>query len=178
VGAGPNRAGPDGADQTGAFDGAYREYASEVCAYLQARDVEDPEAAAQEVFLALYLSLRNARGGPRKLRMRIFAIAHDLAADSRRRRLRSPIEIEYDPAEDLRVVGSPEDEVLGNGQVLLEGLPWDYREVLALRVIADLSAEATAWVMGRSPRAVKQLQRRALARLNGTLAEQRTAEGQ
>lgn len=129
---------------------------------------------AQEVFLALYLRLGEVRGGPKRLRTRVFSMAHALALDSHRRRLLVPAEVEYDPGEDRRVVASPEDQVLGNGQTLLEDLPYDYREVLALRVLADLSAEDTAGIMGRSPGAVKQLQRRALARLKDTIAE---AEG-
>jgi RNA polymerase sigma-70 factor (ECF subfamily) len=55
--------------------------------------------------------------------------------------------------------------------VLLDRLRPEYREVLALRVVADLSVEQAAQAMGRSVGAVKQLQRRALlalrAQLNG-----------
>jgi RNA polymerase sigma-70 factor (ECF subfamily) len=48
---------------------------------------------------------------------------------------------------------------------LLADLNPDYREVLALRVVADLSLEETAAIMGKSQGAVKQLQRRALSAL-------------
>ncbi len=41
----------------------------------------------------------------------------------------------------------------------------DQQEVLALRVVADLSVETTAEIMGKTPGAIKQLQRRALCRL-------------
>jgi RNA polymerase sigma-70 factor (ECF subfamily) len=41
----------------------------------------------------------------------------------------------------------------------------DQREVLALRIIAELSLEQTAQVMNRSAGAIKQLQLRALANL-------------
>jgi RNA polymerase sigma-70 factor (ECF subfamily) len=52
---------------------------------------------------------------------------------------------------------------------LLERLPADYREVLSLRVIADLDLEQTAAVMERSVGSVKQLQRRALIALRAPL---------
>jgi len=54
-------------------------------------------------------------------------------------------------------------------QGLLQLLPDDYREVLALRIIADLSLEGTAQIMGKTTGAVKQLQRRALAALRTQL---------
>ena len=67
---------------------------------------------------------------------------------------------------------SAEDDALralGNARVeaILALLPADQREVLYLRVIADLSIEHVAQVIGRSQGAVKQLQRRALIALRG-----------
>ena len=48
---------------------------------------------------------------------------------------------------------------------LLAGLTEEQREVLSLRVVADLTVEQVAEVVGRSAGAVKALQRRALATL-------------
>lgn len=48
---------------------------------------------------------------------------------------------------------------------LLDGLPRDQREVLALRLVAGHTVEQTAAAMGRTPGSVKQLQRRALGKL-------------
>jgi RNA polymerase sigma-70 factor (ECF subfamily) len=53
---------------------------------------------------------------------------------------------------------------------LLDQLSPDYRDVLALRVVADLGVEQTAAVMERSVGSVKQLQRRALRALRAELA--------
>ncbi|MDQ0278865.1 RNA polymerase sigma-70 factor (ECF subfamily) [Arthrobacter silviterrae] len=150
------------------FNDAFREYSPGVCAYLRTRGVEDPEAVTQDVFLALYPRLSDLRGGPAGLRTLIFTIAHARAVDSHRRRARTPISIEYDPSQDCRLTPSAEDQVLDNmrgGHALLENLPEDYRDVLALRIIAELSLENTARIMKKSPGAIKQLQRRALARL-------------
>lgn len=161
-------------DPVSVFNDAYRGYSPGVCAYLQARGVDDPEAVTQDVFLALYPRLGDVHGGPAGLRTLIFTIAHARAVDSHRRRSRTPVTIEYDPAADLRFTNSAEDQVLDSltvGHALLESLPEDYREVLALRVIAELPIEATARIMNKTTGAIKQLQRRALARLKETRQE-------
>jgi RNA polymerase sigma-70 factor (ECF subfamily) len=47
----------------------------------------------------------------------------------------------------------------------------DQREVIALRVVADLSVEQTAAAVDKSYEAVKALQRRGLATLRRTLSD-------
>ena len=161
-------------DPDAVFVDAYRQYSPGVCGYLRARGVEDPEAVTQDVFLALYPRLGDLRGGPAGLRTLIFSIAHARAVDSHRRRSRTPVSIEYGPAWDSRLTDSAEDqalEAMAVGHALLESLPEDYREVLALRVIAELSLESTARIMNKTTGAIKQLQRRALARLKETQQE-------
>jgi RNA polymerase sigma-70 factor (ECF subfamily) len=161
-------------DPASVFSDAYRQYSPGVCAYLRTRGVEDPEGVAQDVFLALFPRLGDLCGGPAGLRTLIFTIAHARAVDAHRRRARTPISIEYNPARDGRLTSSAEDQVLDNvtgGHALLENLPEDYREVLALRVIAELSLESTARIMNKTPGAIKQLQRRALARLKESQQE-------
>jgi RNA polymerase sigma-70 factor (ECF subfamily) len=96
--------------------------------------------------------------------------------DDARRRSRQPPTYEYDPAADPRTAASAEQqaiESLASGGVveLLRELPADQRDVLALRVIADLSVDAVAEIIGRSPGAVKQLQRRGLLALRSLVAE-------
>jgi len=161
--------GAEHADPGSLFSSAYQEYSPAVSAYLRARGIEDPEAVTQDVFLALYPRLAGLRGGAAGLRTLIFTIAHARAVDHFRRRSRTPVTVEYDARDDPRVMRSAEDQSLesaGTGILsLLANLTDDYREVLALRIIADLSLEATARIMERSPGAVKLLQRRALARL-------------
>jgi RNA polymerase sigma-70 factor, ECF subfamily len=155
-------------DPDALFVDAYREYSPGVCGYLRTRGVEDPEAVTQDVFLALYPRLGDLRGGPAGLRTLVFTIAHARAVDSHRSRGRTPVSIEYDPAWDPRLTESAEEQALegmADGLALLKNLAEDYREVLALRIIAELSLESTARIMNKTPGAIKQLQRRALARL-------------
>jgi RNA polymerase sigma-70 factor (ECF subfamily) len=100
-----------------------------------------------------------------------FTIAHGRAVDHHRRRSRTPLLVAHEQDEDPRPSPpTPEDEVLAASGVLrlLGGLSEDHREVLLLRVVADLSIEQTAEIMGRTTGAVKQLQRRALDALRAT----------
>jgi RNA polymerase sigma factor (sigma-70 family) len=158
---------PGRMDQAELFSAVYRKLSRSVFGYLRARGVEDPEAVTQDVFLALYTRMGTLHGGIEGVKTLVFSIAHARAVDHHRRRERVPASTPYDPGSDQRTVASPEEVAFAGTGVpeLLETLPDDYREVLILRVVADLSIEQTAAIMGRSAGAVKQLQRRALAGL-------------
>jgi RNA polymerase sigma-70 factor (ECF subfamily) len=156
------------ADQRLLFTRAYKELSPVVVGYLRARGVDDPEAVSQDVFLALYPRLADLHGGFDGLRTLVFSIAHARAVDHHRHRSRVPAGVEYDPEQDRRTTPSAEEHALGGSTgivAVLATLQPDYREVLALRIVADLSLEITAEIMGRTTGAVKQLQRRALLAL-------------
>ncbi|NUP58306.1 MAG: sigma-70 family RNA polymerase sigma factor [Pseudarthrobacter sp.] len=170
-----------GQTDDGYFSAAYRELSPGVLSYLRSRNVEDPEGLTQEVFLALYPKLGEVSGGLKGVKSLAFSIAHARYVDEHRRRLKAPPTTGYDPAADSRCSDSAEDELLAvessaSVASLLNALQRDQQEVIALRVVADLSVEATAEIMGRSPGAVKQLQRRALCRLRKLIPSWR--EGQ
>jgi len=159
-----------GQSDEGVFCAAYREFSPAVLSYLRSRGVEDPEATTQEVFLALHPQLGDVRGGLQGIKSLVFSIAHARYVDEHRRRSKAPPSSSYDPAADPRRDPSAEDQVLAaeataNVKELLAPLQQDQQEVLALRIVADLSLETTAEIMGKSPGAIKQLQRRALCRL-------------
>ncbi|QCO97252.1 sigma-70 family RNA polymerase sigma factor [Arthrobacter sp. 24S4-2] len=152
------------------FCAAYREFSPAVLSYLRARGVEDPEGTTQEVFLALYPQLGHVCGGAKGIKSLVFSIAHARYVDEHRRRLKAPLTTSYEPEEDPRCSASAEDQLLaaeGTADVkgLLETLNQDQQEVLTLRIVADLSLETTAEIMGKTPGAIKQLQHRALCRL-------------
>ena len=151
------------------FTAAYNNFAGPVFGYLRARGVDDPEAVTQDVFLALYPKLANLEGGLQGARTLLFSIAHARMVDHYRKRERTPDSAPYEAELDARRAPSAEEQAFGRGSLgvteLLEDLAADYREVLALRVVADLSVEETAAIMGKSQGAIKQLQRRALGAL-------------
>lgn len=124
----------------------------------------------QEVFLAVLPRLATVTGGVAGLRTFVFSIAHARMVDDQRRRHRAPVELPFEPDLDGREEASAEAEALARISPqevvrLLGVLPDDQREVLTLRLVAGLTVEQVADVMGKSVGAIKQLQRRALIRL-------------
>jgi RNA polymerase sigma factor (sigma-70 family) len=156
--------------RTDRFTAVYREYAPRVLGYLRVRGVDDPEAATQEVFLAMYARIDAVEGGEAGIRALLFSMAHARLVDHFRDVARRPGVVPYEQDVDVRTSESAEDRVLGAAEEraaleMLRELPAEYGEVIALRVIVGLSLSETAGVMGRSDGAIKQLQRRALERL-------------
>jgi RNA polymerase sigma factor (sigma-70 family) len=149
------------------FRVVYEDLAPAVLGYLVAKGVDDPEAVTQEVFLAIFGQLPSLEGGQPALRALIFSIAHARVVDHIRRAIRTPETTEYDPASDPRMSASAETVVLDSWEnsgiaLLLDQLHDDQREVILLRIVADLSVEQVATIMNRSVGAIKQLQRRGL----------------
>ena len=68
---------------------------------------------------------------------------------------------------DGRAIGRVGDDA---ARALLDGLPEDQRNVMVLRIVADLTVEQVAQVLGKRPGAVKALQRRALDSLRRKLS--------
>jgi RNA polymerase sigma-70 factor, ECF subfamily len=154
----------------------YEALAPSVYGYLRAKGVEDAEGVTSDVFVALLPQIERVTGGAAGLRKLTFTIAHARMVDDHRNRARLPASIAYEPADDTRTVGSAEDDAadgLATARVraVLDLLPEDQREVLTLRVIADLTIEQVAAVMGRTPGAVKQLQRRGMIAVRKAVAE-------
>ncbi|MGY1610066.1 MULTISPECIES: RNA polymerase sigma factor [unclassified Geodermatophilus] len=157
------------------FEVLYRDLSPVVTGYLRLHGALEPDDLASETFLAVFRGLGGFRGDEEALRSWVFTIAHRRLVDDWRRRSRRPHLA--DDAGDLLPEtsgGDVEDDVLtrlGTEAVhrLCAGLPADQRSVLLLRVLADLTVEQVAAVMGRSVGSVKALQRRGLRRLRAEL---------
>ena len=158
-----------------AFEVLYRDLSPAVTGYLRLHGALDPDDLASETFLAVFRGLAGFAGDEDALRSWVFTIAHRRLVDDWRRRSRRPQLAE--DADDLLPEapgGNVEDDVLtrlGTETVhrMCAGLPADQRSVLLLRVLADLTVEQVAEVMGRSVGSVKALQRRGLRRLRAEL---------
>jgi RNA polymerase sigma factor (sigma-70 family) len=153
-----------------AFETLYRDLAPAVTGYLRLHGAAEPDDLASETFLGVFTGLAGFRGDEDELRSWVFTIAHRRLIDDWRRRSRRPRLA--DDAGDLTLLpgGDAEDDALvrvGTEDVhrLCAGLPDDQRSVLLLRVLADLTVEQVASVMGRSVGSVKALQRRGLRAL-------------
>jgi RNA polymerase sigma factor (sigma-70 family) len=146
-----------------------------VAAYLRGAGIEDPDGSTNEVFLRAFRSLDRFQGEEDRFRSWVFTVAHHLVVDERRRQARRPR-----PAplrDDAALAPDAADEALvtlGDERVrrLLASLAPDQRDVVLLRVIADLSIEDTAAALGKRPGAVKALQHRAMRALRARLEQE------
>jgi RNA polymerase sigma-70 factor (ECF subfamily) len=146
-----------------AWTGIYKELAPQVLGYLRASGAADPEDLTGEVFLGLVRDMARFHGDEAKFRSWVFVIAHHRLLDERRRRNRRPETlVAVDPGGDNRPGGNVEHEALdslGTDTVrrFIERCVPDQREVLLLRIIAELSLAEVAEVLGKSVGAVKAL---------------------
>lgn len=168
------------AAQTGAawaFRAIYDAFAPTIASYFRARGMRDVDDLTSEVFVSVFTGLGRFGGDEGELRAWMFTIAHRRYVDELRRRSRTAPTVPYDEALDGRTDVSAEETAMGRAadtgvHAMLASLPPDQRDVLALRVVADLTVEQTARLLAKSEGAVKQLQRRALASLHKTILAQ------
>ena len=158
------------AGQPWALRALYEALAPRVHGYLRGRGAGEPEDLTSEVFLTVFSRLGTVTGGAAGLRTLVFSVAHARLVDDLRRRSRRGDAVPYEDWQDDRTTSSTEDEAVdrirtAEVRALLGELPADQRDVLLLRIVADLSLEQTAEAIGRSAGAVKQLQRRGLLAL-------------
>ena len=156
----------------------YRDLAGPVTGYLASRGALEPEDLAAETFLQVARNIQGFEGGEDAFRSWVFVIAHRRLIDVRRKRGRSPELTSL--SDDDRPGGDVEGEALDRLAAddlrhALRALTEDQRDVLSLRIIADLTLEETADVMGKRVGAVKALQRRGLNALRDHLEHNRVS---
>ena len=161
-----------------AWAALYRDLAGPVKGYLGSRGASDPEDLCSETFLQVAKGIGQFSGEYEAFRSWVFVIAHRRLIDHRRKQGRRPKTVPDEGqlalvTDDRHRVDETVLSRLADSRIseILEHLTEDQREVLALRVIADLSVKQTADVMGKRPGAVKALQRRALAAVRQVLDE-------
>ena len=167
------------ANSPAALRAVYESLSPAVLGYLRSKGCDDPEALTQDVFLTVFSKISTVSGGAAGLRTFAFSVAHARMVDDHRRRERQPATAPYDAQLDTRFTDSAEDIVLQSrlgATQMLEGLTEAQREVLLLRVVADLSLEDAAVIMGKTVNSVKQLQRRALLVLRERVTGKEAAE--
>lgn len=157
------------------------EYSPAITAFLRARGSREPEDLSSEVFLAVFDRLPQFVGDEMQFRSFVFSVAYRRLVDEFRRRTRRGESAEWTADGDSRSSPSAEEEAidhLGNNSTLslLNALPDDQRDVMVLRIIADLTVDQIANVIGKRRGAVKALQRRALERLRKKISPGRTPD--
>ena len=153
-----------------AFQALYGDLVRPVAAYLRTKGVSEVEDVTSDVFLAVFTGLDGFTGGQTEFRSWVFTITHRRVVDHWRRVSRAPALIELAAEDDHRSTPAADldaFEALGTARVrrLLDTLTPDQRDVLLLRIVADLTLEQAAAVLGKPVGAVKSLQHRGLAAL-------------
>jgi RNA polymerase sigma factor (sigma-70 family) len=160
-----------------AVERIYRDLHPSVFGFLRQRAPQDAEDLAADVFVAVAEGIGAFHGSETRFRSWVFTIAYRRLADLHRRagrRRTEPAAPETvaqqvmagdGEADGMRAVGTR--SALGR----IASLPPAQAEVVLLRVVADLSVEDVAAIVGRKPGAVRALQHRALQRLAREVAE-------
>jgi RNA polymerase sigma-70 factor (ECF subfamily) len=148
----------------------YRDLAGPVTGYLASRGAREPEDLAAETFLQVARNIRSFEGGESAFRSWVFVIAHRRLIDVRRAQGRRPETTSMSRDGIEQVGGDVEGEaidalVTAEMSTAFGRLTDDQRDVLALRIIGNLTLEETADVVGKRIGAVKAIQRRALLAL-------------
>jgi RNA polymerase sigma-70 factor (ECF subfamily) len=156
-----------------AFRHIVEELGRPVAGYLRGQRAEDPDGLTNEVFLRAFRGIDRFVGDASQFRSWIFTLARNALIDERRRAARRVAthhlteRVEHAAAREAE----PDSVVVARDGAteLLSSLTDEQREVLLLRVAADLSVAEVARVTGRRPDAVRALQHRGLAALRRTL---------
>lgn len=160
-----------------AFSRLYEDLAGVVTGYLRMRGARDPDDVTSEAFLQVFRNIGSFEGGEQQFRSWVFTIAHRRLLDERRYWSRRPLTTDLVADVDLPVEDEMEDRVIGWLQserlgAMLDELSEGQREVVLLRIVAGLTIEETAEVIGKRPGAVKQLQRRGLLKLKEEISRE------
>lgn len=136
--------------------------------YLRLRGAAEPDDLTSEVFLAVFRNLATFDGDEPHFRSWVFVIAHRRLQDERRWRARRPPAHDgWPPPEHATpsTAGAEVDALAHLGtervQAICARLAPDQADVLLLRILGDLTVDQVAEALGKTPGAVKQLQRRA-----------------
>lgn len=168
------------AAQSGAED-AWHELltpiAPKLVGYLRLRGARDPEAVAGDVFVDVARNIDGFSGERDGFLSWVFVIAHRRLIDEHRRTEARPAETLLAEPIEMGFSSSAEEEAIQaiSGKELLEllsGLTAPQRDVIYLRIIAELSVEETAHVLNRPVSSVKALQRRGLGALRRNVRDQ------
>jgi RNA polymerase sigma-70 factor (ECF subfamily) len=154
-----------------------RGVAPQLLGYLRFQGAREPEDLLGEVLLQLARNIGRFVGGEQAFRSRTFTVAHHRIIDERRRLRRHPVDAVGTLDEGSVVSGDTTSaavlerlEIEAIKAKLAEIAPAQ-RDVLLLRIVAGLTVQEIAAATGRSPGAVKALQRRGLAALERSLSQ-------
>ena len=151
------------------FEWLWHRFSRQVTAFARLQASEDPEGVANEVFAAAFGRISGFEGDSTGFVSFVFAITRNKLSDERRKRRRRVLTSTFDRGEvdAAHSAGSAEaDAFAGLRPETAEAmtrLTADQREIVFLRLVADLPIQEVAALTGRTVGAVKAMQHRALA---------------
>ncbi len=153
-----------------AFRSLFEALSSQIAAFVRARHDRDVDDIVNEIFLGAFRNLDRFAGGEADYRAWVFRIARNKINDSHRRSYRTVPQANLDTESDTVHSAQAESDLTLPEQreqieLLLRGLSADQRDVILLRILADLSIEQVAEILEKPPGAIKSLQHRALEAL-------------
>ncbi|HET6950604.1 MAG TPA: RNA polymerase sigma factor [Acidimicrobiales bacterium] len=152
------------------FERLYRALAGQVASYLRWHRASDPDGLTNDVFAQVHRNLAAFEGDEKSFRSWLFTIAHHRMIDDRRRASRQlPVQGDAGVDESMGWGDVEEDAfaVMADDHVrdLVSVLSPEQRDVVLLRIVADLSLEEVARMLGKGEGAIKALQHRAIGAL-------------
>jgi RNA polymerase sigma factor (sigma-70 family) len=154
-----------------AHERIFKMFSPMIAGYLRLRRAPEPEDLTSEVFMSVLRGLHRFDGDEDRFRAWLFTIVKRRLIDDQRRRARRPA---VEPLEGRGPVAPDDVETtvqttLATERVvaMCDRLTDDQRDVVLLRVLSDLTVTSVAAMLGKSPGAIKALQRRALRSIEG-----------
>lgn len=144
--------------------------------YGRSKGVPDPEDLMQEVFMTIAERLAGFEGSWRQFRSWAFTIAHHKMVDHHRSRSRRPQLVSVDVAVGLTDGSTPSDvvetrEEAKRSVAALDRLSAVERDVILLRVVAELDSEQVGALLGKRPGTIRVIQSRAAAKMKAMMQE-------
>ena len=147
--------------------------------YLRARDPQDAEDIAAEVWLEVARALTKFEGGEDGFRAYVFTIARRRMLNAKRGRARRRADAM--PMEELSGALPATDDPAEEAAARIDGaaavarivalLPPEQADILLLRVVGRLGVDEVAAIVGKRPATVRVIQHRALRKLARELGE-------
>ncbi|HVY67937.1 MAG TPA: sigma-70 family RNA polymerase sigma factor [Patescibacteria group bacterium] len=160
------------AGDAAAFGQLYDQFAQKIYKYIRMKvtDAREAEDLLQEVFLKAHKGLYGLRLENLNFSAWLYKIAGNAVNDYFRKKYRSPetspLDETFDVADKTSLLREAE---LASDAERLRGLlallPDNYRQVLELRFLQDLSLDEVAAIMGKTNLSIRLLQHRALRKV-------------
>lgn len=158
-----------------AFEHIFHCYAGRIRAFALARGAQDADAITNDVMLRVFQNLGLFEGNEQAFVRWIFTVTRNRLIDAHRAEQRRPIVADTEvPERHERSAESVAFDRVSIDDVAqrLGQLTVDQREVIALRLIHDLSLKDVAEIVDRPITAVKALQRRGLRSLQRRILDE------